>query len=452
MSAALFSASRNPDWSAYRIISPLDYASLTRIVAAKHDSNIRYVISNLVDATSQFGYVARLDVSGNILWAVKITNATYTSSSVSLYNICLDDTSSNIYIVGSAYDGSTSRTLGILVKINNTGSIQWYKTYDPGGNGNLNFRDVELDPTSFNIIVCGSRFTGATSGFLGKWNSSGTNLALKRFSFSSDTGSSIAVDATGNVYVVGSSAGYAAFWKFNNSLSSVLLNKRITAVTGGNGGLFEDIAVIPGDTNLAIGGMVQATNYYTFGNHFFVASVDASTGNISWTRTFNRASAAQNQSSYCSGVSVDSDLSIYAVGRHSNSGTTHMQIIRLNSSGNLIWQKKIVDGNTNSNIVLQSVTAVGTTTGSNYIGIAGVRGNSNGYQPYNFVGRIRKDGSVNTGTAFFSLCDQDFTNTNQSIALENLPTFIENQTTIFESAVQLSFSVASVSYSFKWAV
>jgi hypothetical protein len=118
----------------------------------------------------------------------------------------------NVYVTGDS-KGSGSDYDFCTIKYNSSGVQQWVQRYNGTGNGVDYPNSITVD-ASGNVYVTGSSF-GNNSGIdfaTIKYSSSGVQLWVQRYNHSNgdDVGYDIAVDAARNVYVTGKSGGTAA--------------------------------------------------------------------------------------------------------------------------------------------------------------------------------------------------------------------------------------------------
>jgi len=158
-------------------------------------------------------FLVKYNSSGTKQWTKQLG-----TSSTDIGNDVTTDSSDNVYVTGytgGGLDGNTSSGNHdiVLVKYNSSGTKQWTKQLgtSSGDYGN----DITTD-SSGNIYVTGFTERGLDGNihsgnddiFLVKYNSSGTKQWTKQLGTSStDYGSGVTTDSSGNIYVTGSTSG-----------------------------------------------------------------------------------------------------------------------------------------------------------------------------------------------------------------------------------------------------
>ena len=252
-------------------------------------------IFNLVSAGSQDIFVSKLDASGNFIWAKKMggTSSDYPAS-ISL------DADGNVYT---------------------TGYFQGTADFDPGAG-------------TYNLVSAGSQDI-----FVSKLDAAGNFIWAKKWGGTDqDKGSSLKVDASGNVYSTGIFSGTV------------------------------DFDPGAGTSNLSSAGGVD----------IFISKLDAS-GNFAWAKKWGGTSTDIG-----SGITVDDSGDVYTTGYFhgtadfdpgpgtvniSSAGNADIFICKLDASGNYVWVVSIggTSGDVGSSIAVdaaKNVYANGTYSGT----------------------------------------------------------------------------------------
>jgi len=374
-------------------------------------------------------FVAKLDSSGNWLWAKNAGGTSFDYGS----GIAVD-ASGNSYVTGyfngTATFGSTTLTSNgdtdiFVAKLDSSGNWLWAK--NAGGTGDERGNCIEVD-ASGNSYVTGTfgsatatfgsttlRSNGGKDIFIAKLNSNGDWLWAQRAGGTDyDEGYGIAVDASGNIYVTGQFYSSATFdltnltsngdrdifiakldssgnnwlWAKNAGGTSFDYGSGIAVDASGNSyvtGYFADSATF-GSTSLTSNG------YYDI----FIVKLD-SDGNWLWAQN-----AGGTDGDWGYGIAVDTSGNSYITGYFADSATfgsttltnygdEDIFIAKLDSSGNWLWANKAggtdgdwgkdiaVDANRNSYVTgyFRGTTTVGATFGNITIYGSGISSNYN---------------------------------------------------------------------------
>lgn len=144
---------------------------------------------------------------GTLLWEQRLGNG-YSNRG----NAVAVDSGGNVYVAGKAYSPSTSSDDYIVVKYTPDGTLAWKRSYDGPGHGADEARAIGLD-ASGNVYVTGSSYGGASTGndyATIKYSPLGRQLWVSRFNGGQngdDDAYAIAVSADGYAHVTGSSYG-----------------------------------------------------------------------------------------------------------------------------------------------------------------------------------------------------------------------------------------------------
>ena len=323
-------------------------------------------------------FIAKLDSSGNWLWAKK-AGGKYWDEGLGI----AVDASGNIYITGY-FDGTTtfgSTTLKsnggtdiFIAKLDSRGNWLW--ATKAGGTGDDWGYGIAVD-TSGNSYVTGGFDTRATASFdsitltnkgvcnifVAKLNSSGNWLWVKNAGVTvANRGLDIAVGASGNSYITGYFYGTATFGATtltSNGYYDIFVAKLDSS---GNwlwvknaGGTYENegrgIAVDASGNSYVTGWFEGSSNFGSTTltssgiSDIFIAKLD-SNGNWLWAKK-----AGGTDYDGGSGIAVDASGNSYVTGDFegtatfgattlTSSGDSDIFIAKLDSSGNWLWAKK----------------------------------------------------------------------------------------------------------------
>jgi hypothetical protein len=124
------------------------------------------------------------------------------------------DVSGNVYVTGYNCNGANNTTAdGVTIKYNSSGVQQWLSSYNGSGNGQDVFTSIAVD-TSGNLYVLGYVATTGYNFVTIKYNSSGAQQWLFLYNgpgnYDVTGANSIVVDTSGSVYITGYSNGGAS--------------------------------------------------------------------------------------------------------------------------------------------------------------------------------------------------------------------------------------------------
>ncbi|SVB62474.1 uncharacterized protein METZ01_LOCUS215328, partial [marine metagenome] len=291
--------------------------------------------ANLTSNGGSDAFVLKLDSSGNYVWA-----KSFGSTNTDRGNSVAVDSSGNVYTTGYFNDtvdfdpgaGTTNLTASgndvFVSKLDSSGDYVWAKSF--GGSGSDLANSVAVDSSGnvyttgyFNDTVDFDPGAGTTnltaSGndvFVSKLDSSGDYVWAKSFGgIRSDSGNSVAVDSSGNVYTTGSFSTY-----YSNGTVDFDPGAG-TANLGTNGSY--DVWVSKLDSS---GDYVWAKSFGgTAGDRGYSVAIDSS-GNVYTAGSFE--SGRQ-------GGAVDFDPGAGTVELNLDGGTDAF-VLKLDSSGNLV--------------------------------------------------------------------------------------------------------------------
>lgn len=255
------------------------------------------------------------------------------------------DSSGNIYLTGETVGH------GLILKINSSGTLQWAKSF--GTTSSEEYRGMAVD-SSDNVYAIGygyARNSGVSSWsdqHVVKYNSSGTNQWQRCIGdyYTGKQGWCMDVDSSGNYYPCGyvNDGGYQILvGKFTSSHSRTW-QKRIYGATSGKtsnaqGGIVVD------DSSGSVHIVGDTSQSATGSRDILIVKLDSS-GNISWQRLIGIAS----RSLYGKDVAIDNSGNVYIIGTgpvdyqgypvYPYTSTMDAIILaKYDSSGNLQWKR-----------------------------------------------------------------------------------------------------------------
>lgn len=248
------------------------------------------------------------------------------------------DSSDNIYICGTTSTSGAGGNDGLLAKYNSSGTIQWQRTL--GLSGSDTFYDIALN-SSGDVYVVGttsSQGAGNADNLVAKYNSSGT-IQWQRIlgsAFFESNYSGIGVDGTGDVFVTFSTPGTGAggddiiLAKYNSS-GTIQFQKTLGGASGDDG---KDIA-IDSDNNIYVFGDTESGD---FGNGDLLLVKYNLTGTVQWQAGLGLAAFDRGYA-----VTTDSLGNIYGIGQTLSDGAGDRDFLfaKWDSSGTIQWQRTL---------------------------------------------------------------------------------------------------------------
>jgi uncharacterized delta-60 repeat protein len=319
-------------------------SDLARAVATDSSGNVYvagYTQSTGLTAGSNDQSLVKYDSSGVEQWSKTWGGTGFDEA----YGIDVDDNNGDIYIVGGS--NSTGFTAGnsdqTLVKFNSSGVEQWTKTW--GGNGNDIAYAVKVDSSSNIYVVGNGDSTGLTAGGLDqtlvKYNSSGVEQWSKTWGGTgSDSAWALELDDVGNIYVSGetNSIGFTA-----GGIDQTLVKYDSTGVEqwtktwGGNGTDAGYGVVLDASGNIYVSGTSSSTGF-TAGLADQLLVKYNSSGVEQWSKTWGGTG-----NDFAVAIGIDGDGNLYTTGYATGAGLAvggvDVSLVKYNSSGVEQWTK-----------------------------------------------------------------------------------------------------------------
>jgi len=291
--------------------------------------------------------VAKYDTSGAIQWQRSLGGANGDLG----FGIAVDS-SGNVYVVGQTLSQGAGSNDLLVAKYDTSGAIQWQRSL--GGADNDVGNGIAVD-SSGNVYVVGrtlSQGAGADDLLIAKYNTSGAIQWQRSLGGAdNDIGNGIAVDSSGNVYVVGRTDSQGA------GLNDLLVAKYDTSGAiqwqrSLGGADFETGFGIAVDSSGNVYVVGQTLSQGAGGNDLLVAKYDTS-GAIQWQRSLG---GADFDSGF--GIAVDSSGNVYVAGQTASqgAGSNDLLIAKYNTSGAIQWQRSLggADSEAGSGIAVDS--------------------------------------------------------------------------------------------------
>lgn len=298
--------------------------------------NVFFGGGNAMAGTGDTALIGKLNIDGSHAWSRAFTS----NSSGSEYFLGMDvDSSGNVYAVGWCNNSSFTNGSNdaIIVKYDTDGNLQWQRSL--GHNSTDRSYEVHIDSSDNIFIVGNTTQSGNGYVFVAKYNTSGTLQWQNSFGDSVETyGYGITSDSSGNLYVCGphfTADRKTSVFKLNSS-GTVQWARKITNPTT-SGDVF--------GTNIAVD---SSGNVYVLMNgegsghpsEWRIVKLDTSQ-NISWER--NIKSFPNSYSAEAFGIRVDSSGNVYVGGyAPDTSSQAYMSAVKYDSSGTLLWSRMII--------------------------------------------------------------------------------------------------------------
>jgi uncharacterized delta-60 repeat protein len=297
------------------------------------------ISSSFGDGTNDI-ILIKQNSSGTVLWGrrIGIVGLTDTGYSVAV------DSAGNPHIAGISSSGGAGAADMLVVKYNTNGTLLWQRAL--GGVGTDNGHAIAVD-SSGNVYVTGTTLNQGAGGsdvLIAKYNSSGTLLWQRALGGSSnDIGRGIAVDSSGNAYVLGSTNSQGAggadilIVKYNTS-GTLQWQRTLGGVSSDNGnGIAVDSSgnvYITGNTASSGEGLADA-----------VVAKYNTTGTLLWQRTIG---GTGNENGF--GIAVDGLGDAYILGTTNSQavGSADFLVAKFSTTGDLIWQRALGTTSTDS--------------------------------------------------------------------------------------------------------
>jgi uncharacterized delta-60 repeat protein len=322
-----YDASGNQLWAA-RYNGPGNSGDFARAIAVDGSGNV-YVTGWSAGSATSYDYATiKYDTSGNQMWAARYDGP---GNSGDEANALAVDGSGNVYVTGVSAGSGTSYDYA-TIKYDTSGNQMWAARYNGPGNS-FDFATALAVDGSGNVYVTGrSTDSDASDDYATiKYDATGKQLWAARYDGpgnSGDEANALAVDGSGNVYVTGVSAGsgtsydYATI-KYDTSGNQMWVGRYSGDLT------WRSALAVDGSGNVYVAGARDSWS------HNYATIKYSSSGNQLWVALYGGAGTS---SDIPKALAIDGAGNVHLTGRSKGSGTYYdYATIKYNASGSQLW-------------------------------------------------------------------------------------------------------------------
>jgi uncharacterized delta-60 repeat protein len=315
-------------------------------------------------------------------WAARYSYTSGTDKATSL----AVDASGNVYVTGSSSSGGYGTEDYTTIKYNSAGTVLWTKRYNGPAGGSDIANAIAVD-ASGNVYVTGSSAAAnwAPDYLTIKYNSAGDTVWTKRYNGTRDANDiaySIAIDTSGNVYVTGSSEGLVGTHGIFEDYVTVKYNsagvQQWAASYNGPGGDFDaaySIAVDGSGNVYVTGESGGGSGGSGFPYQDYATIKYNSAGVFQWVARYNGTTTTSNDKA--NQLKVDASGNVYVTGKSYGAGLSDDYLtIKYNTGGTLMWTARY-DGTVNNTDEATSLDV--DRTGNVYVTGISYSGSASGY-------------------------------------------------------------------------
>jgi hypothetical protein len=334
------------------IYGPTASASATQINGATVDSSGNFYFSSRAvpstGSTNSYWSLVKYDTAGALQFQKKLATGQYSQ----MQNVG-KDSSNNIYACGLIYDAPSGFYRTGIVKYNSSGVVQWQKFYSVGQE---NVGQIAVDTSGNVYVISGGSGAGCS---LIKLNTSGTEqwqtdlydgLGM-RFNAVISNGSS--------VFVAANQAPSFSFdtkiflHSFDASNGSRNFSRQTSVLT------YVRSSGVAYDSS----GNIYLTAYYNYENASVLIKFNSS-GTLQWS--LNSTGTGGNFQD----VAVDSSGNVYTCGTE-YTGNARLLIVKVNSSGTVQWKRRLGAGIPSGNGYAITIDSSGSIYAAGFASYAG---------------------------------------------------------------------------------
>ena len=244
------------------------------------------------------------------------------------------DSNENIFVVGYTQSSGAGNRDASIAKFANDGTLEWQRTL--GGTGDDRFYGVTID-SSDNVYACGlseSEGAGSNDTLMVKYNNSGTLQWQKTNGTTlSDYLYSIDISSSNNVYACGVRAN-------SSNLADIAIYVRNSAGALSSVRSFSNGGNVYGHAVAVSGSDQYIAGYFDAGSPSFDVYISKlnSSQSIVWERTL---SSNLGDFPALHGLAVDTSGNLYVLVEFTDGVYPDLEVVKYNSSGTIQWQRRI---------------------------------------------------------------------------------------------------------------
>lgn len=341
---------------------------LAHSIAVDFAGNVYVTGSTSGSGSEDYDYATvKYNSSGVQQWVQKYNgpgNYTDISGSIGI------DNSGNVYVTGWSV-GNSNNIDYATIKYNSNGVQQWVQRFNGSGNGEDYGKELKVDNLG-NVYVLG-RSVGASTGIditTVKYNSSGVQQWVKSYNAIGnefDEAGNLTLDASGNIYVVGSSVGVNG----NRDFATIKYNSSgvqqwVQRYNGtGNGDEFPSDIIVDTFGNVFITGSSEG-----IGSNFDYTTIKYNASGIQqWVQRYNGPGNGWDNSN---AIGLDNFNNVFIAGYSNDTNEnidyltikySQIQLEIMQPSSNIKWisgETNIIQWNGWTNVNIKCIYNIGT--------------------------------------------------------------------------------------------
>ncbi len=259
--------------------------------------------------------------------------------------ICLDD-SGNVYVTGGVEISIGFKCT--TIKYDKYGDTLWIRDFQRSGNNYNLGHDIKLDDSE-NVYIAGAELVI-------KYDKFGN---LKWTAYHAADYNKLVLDSLGNIYAAGIGSGYYVVAKYDRNGNNYWVNRYPGAYR------LQDLA-LDNNGNILITGETQyADTYYDYTTIKY-----SNNGNIIWLRHYNGPGPPPFADDHPYALTTDNSSNVYVTGASEDASSNYnCTTVKYDSSGNILWVKRIYPLNNGYDIAVdksQNVYIASRSSDNNY--------------------------------------------------------------------------------------